>query len=52
MYDDNDKFDFSSYPKPHPNYSRNIIGYTNDSTPNKDSKFLIQRYAGIFYSRI
>ena len=33
MYDDNDKFDFSSYPKTHPNYTRNIIGYTDDNTP-------------------
>jgi hypothetical protein len=31
MYDDNDKFDFSSYPKSHPNSTRNIIiGYTDD----------------------
>ena len=33
MYDDNDKFDLSSYPKSHPNYTRNIIGYTDDNTP-------------------
>ena len=33
MYDDNDKFDFSSYPKTHTNYTRNIIGYTDDNTP-------------------
>ena len=33
MYEDNDKFDFSSYPKSHPNFTRNIIGYTDDNTP-------------------
>ena len=26
LYDDNDKFDFPSYPKTHPNSTRNIIG--------------------------
>jgi len=31
MYDDSDKFGFSSYPKSHPNSTRNIIiGYTDD----------------------
>ena len=33
LYDDKDKFDFSSYPKTHPNFTRNIIGYTNDNKP-------------------
>ena len=30
LYDDNDKFDFSSYPQTHPNFTRNIIGYIDD----------------------
>ena len=33
LYDDNDKFDFSSYPKTHPSFTRNIIGYTDDNKP-------------------
>jgi len=33
LYDDNDKFDFSSCPKTHPNFTRNIIGYTDDNKP-------------------
>ena len=33
LYDDNEKFDFSLYPKSHPNFTRNIIGYTDDNKP-------------------
>ena len=33
-YSDNDKFDFSAYPKTHPNCTRNIIGYADDNKPN------------------
>ena len=33
LYDDTDKFDVSSYPKSHPNFTRNIIGYTDDNNP-------------------
>jgi len=34
LYDDNDKFDLSSYPKSHPNFTRNIIiGYMYDNKP-------------------
>ena len=28
-----DKFGFSSYPKTHPNFTRNVIGYTDDNKP-------------------
>ena len=33
MYDDTDKFDFSSCPKTHPILTRKIIEYTDDSKP-------------------
>ena len=33
LYDDNDKVDFSSYPKTHPNFTRIMIGYTDDNKP-------------------
>ena len=33
LYYDNGKFDSSSYPKTHPNFTRNIIGYTDDNKP-------------------
>ena len=33
LYDDSDKFDFSAYPKSHPNFTRNIAGYIDDKTP-------------------
>ena len=34
LYDDNAKFEFSSYPKTHSNFTRNIIGYTDDNKPS------------------
>ena len=37
LYDDNDKFDFSSYPKSHSNFTRNLVGYIDD-----DNKPIIQ----------
>jgi len=33
LYDDNAKFDVSASPKTHPNFTRNIIGYTEDNKP-------------------
>ena len=33
LYEDNDQFDFSSYPEAHPNFIRNVIGYTDDNKP-------------------
>ena len=33
LCDDNDIFVFSSYPITHPNFTRNIIGYTDDNKP-------------------
>ena len=41
LYDDNDKFGFSSYPKAHPNFTRNIMGYTDDNEPQMLEKILI-----------
>jgi len=34
IYDANDKFDFSSYPKTHSNFTRNIVGHTEDNKPS------------------
>ena len=33
LCDENDKFDFSSYPKSHPNFTRNIVVYIDDNKP-------------------
>ena len=56
MYDDNDKFDFSSYPKTHPHFTRNIIGYIDVNKPiiynakvpaNEDFNFKIPIKMGV-----
>ena len=33
LYEGNDKFDCSAFPKTNPKFTRNLIGYTEDSKP-------------------